>query len=335
MYRSLCNKPSLIKRKSMKRISIFLVTLTLFINLLTGISFSQNHQTPDFGPYMRNVQSRIKANWQPPKGYEALSATALFKVYKDGNIGDVQIIKSSGLKEFDEKAITAIQLTSPFRPLPKEYTQNSVNIQFTFDYKVFSSNSQKSETQNTQSSQTQSNTSESTYKSRHERAIEKAANLLEFFGIEKDLAKRIISGLFLLIFAGIFFNNLFSKKSVQYQNFVEIEDPTTRHNETNFESKEGYKTILKDTINVIRKRMSEQPEKFQFYNQILSQVYILQEDIVEKRLYRGLSFEETQNAIDTKYKIKDIALDELNNDDELQLLVLAIYTGALSYETYK
>ncbi len=318
----------------MKKFSIFVVTFTLFVNLLTSISFAENHNTPDFGPYMRNVQSRIKANWQPPKGYEDLSATALFKVHKDGNIGDVQIIKSSGVKEFDEKAITAIQLTAPFRPLPKEYTLNSVNIQFTFDYNVFSSKSQKSETKNTQPSQTQSNTSESTYKNRHERAIDNVANLLELFGIEKDLAKRVISGLFFFVFAGIFFNNLFSKKSVQYQNFVEIEAPTTRH-ETNFESKEGYKTILKDTINVIRKRMSEQPENFQFYNKILSQIYTLQEDIVEKRLYQGLSFEETENAINTKYRIKDIALDELNNDDELQLLVLATYTGALSYETYQ
>lgn len=319
----------------MKRISLFFVALALFINLLASTAFASNSTTPDFGPYMREVQWKIKKNWEPPKGTETQSAVALFKIHKDGNVSNIQIIKSSGIKEYDDKAITAIQLTAPFRPLPQEYTQNSVDIQFTFDYKVHTLDKKQTEEQNTRATKQETRNSESKYKSRHERAIGGIASILEQFGVEKDLATRIVTGLFLLIFAGIFFNNLFSNRSVKYQNFVEIAEPTTKYNHTDFESKEGYKTILQDTINVIRKRMSEHPENFQFYNKILSEIYALQEDIVEKGIYRGLSLEETQNIINTKYKIQDIALDELNNDDELQLLVLAIYTGALSYESYE
>ena len=316
-----------IKENSMKRISLFFVAFTLFINLLASTAFASNSTTPDFGPYMREVQWKIKKNWEPPKGTETQSAVALFKIHKDGNISNIQIIKSSGIKEYDDKAITAIQLTAPFRPLPQEYTQNSVDIQFTFDYKVHTLDKKQTEEQNTRATKQETRNSESKYKSRHERAIGGIASILEQFGVEKDLATRIVTGLFLLVFAGIFFNNLFSNRSVKSQNFVGIAE--------DFESKEGYKTILQDTINVIRKRMSEYPENFQFYNKILSEIYALQEDIVEKEIYRGLSLEETQNIINTKYKIKDIALDELNSDYELQLLVLAIYTGALSYESYE
>ena len=316
-----------IKENSMKRISLFFVAFTLFINLLASTAFASNSTTPDFGPYMREVQWKIKKNWEPPKGTEPQSAVALFKIHKDGNVSNIQIIKSSGIKEYDDKAITAIQLTAPFRPLPQEYTQNSVDIQFTFDYKVHTLDKKQTEEQNTRATKQETRNSESKYKSRHERAIGGIASILEQFGVEKDLATRIVTGLFLLVFAGIFFNNLFSNRSVKSQNFVGIAE--------DFESKEGYKTILQDTINVIRKRMSEYPENFQFYNKILSEIYALQEDIVEKEIYRGLSLEETQNIINTKYKIKDIALDELNSDYELQLLVLAIYTGALSYESYE
>ena len=92
---------------------------------------------PDFGPYMRDLQRRIKANWNPPKGNESKRVVLLFSIAKDGKLLGVRVAKSSGLKVADDAAISAVKLTAPFKPLPAEYKKSSVDIQFTFDYSVF------------------------------------------------------------------------------------------------------------------------------------------------------------------------------------------------------
>lgn len=92
---------------------------------------------PDFGPYMRELQRRIKMNWDPPKGNESKRVVLLFKIAKDGRLLSCSVYKSSGLKNADDAALNAVKLTAPFKPLPAEYKGQSIDIQFTFDYNVF------------------------------------------------------------------------------------------------------------------------------------------------------------------------------------------------------
>lgn len=92
---------------------------------------------PDFGPYMRDLQRRIKMNWDPPKGNESKRVVLLFKIAKDGRLLSCSVYKSSGLQAADRAAINAVQATAPFRPLPANFRGSSVDIQFTFDYNVF------------------------------------------------------------------------------------------------------------------------------------------------------------------------------------------------------
>lgn len=92
---------------------------------------------PDFGPYMRDLQRRIKMNWDPPKGNESKRVVLLFKIAKDGRLLSVRVYKSSGIPSADKAALNAVQLTAPFRPLPSEFRGASIDIQFTFDYNVF------------------------------------------------------------------------------------------------------------------------------------------------------------------------------------------------------
>ena len=91
---------------------------------------------PDFGPYMRELQRRIKMNWDPPKGNESKRVVLLFKIAKDGRLLSCSVFKSSGLPGADKAAINAVQATAPFRPLPAEFKGQSIDIQFTFDYNV-------------------------------------------------------------------------------------------------------------------------------------------------------------------------------------------------------
>ncbi len=92
---------------------------------------------PDFGPYMKELQRRIKMNWDPPKGNESKRVILLFSITRDGRLKSVKVHRSSGSEAADRAAIDAVKLTAPFRPLPPEFKGDSVDIQFTFDYNVF------------------------------------------------------------------------------------------------------------------------------------------------------------------------------------------------------
>jgi TonB family protein len=92
---------------------------------------------PDFGPYMKNLQRRIKHNWNPPRGNNSKRVVVHFKVDKYGKLLKLQIAQSSGQPESDSAAIQAVKDSAPFQPLPVEYTGKDVDIEFTFDYNVF------------------------------------------------------------------------------------------------------------------------------------------------------------------------------------------------------
>ena len=92
---------------------------------------------PDFGPYMRELQRRIKLNWDPPKGNESKTVVLLFKIARDGRLLSCRVNRSSGLPSADQAAIKAVELTAPFRPLPADFKGQNIDIQFTFDYRVF------------------------------------------------------------------------------------------------------------------------------------------------------------------------------------------------------
>ena len=97
----------------------------------------QAEAVPDFGPYMADLQRRIKMNWNPPKGNESKRVVLLFKIARDGRLLSCSVYKSSGLASADNAAMQAVKLTAPFRPLPANFRGQSVDIQFTFDYNVF------------------------------------------------------------------------------------------------------------------------------------------------------------------------------------------------------
>ena len=86
---------------------------------------------------MRELQRRIKMNWDPPKGNESKRVVLLFKIAKDGRLLSCRVFKSSGLQNADAAALNAVKLAAPFRPLPAEFKGQNIDIQFTFDYNVF------------------------------------------------------------------------------------------------------------------------------------------------------------------------------------------------------
>ena len=106
--------------------------------LSTPSSTSSTHQTtePDFGPYMKELQRKIKLNWHPPKGQESKKVILLFKIAKNGQLLSCRVYKSSGSANVDQAALNAVKMTAPFQALPSGYKGTNIDIQFTFDYNV-------------------------------------------------------------------------------------------------------------------------------------------------------------------------------------------------------
>lgn len=89
----------------------------------------------DFGPYMADLQKKIKKAWMPPRQQSSKRVTTCFKVHRDGSISDVRVDSSSGDSATDEAGLNAVRDASPFQKLP-EGSPDLVDIQFTFDYNV-------------------------------------------------------------------------------------------------------------------------------------------------------------------------------------------------------
>jgi TonB family protein len=96
---------------------------------------------PDFGPYLAELQRRIRRNWHPPEDREDKTVVLMFTIMKDGRLGSVTVKRSSGFSTADSAARAAVEQSAPFRPLPQEYRHSSINVEFTFDYNVYTGRS--------------------------------------------------------------------------------------------------------------------------------------------------------------------------------------------------
>ncbi len=94
---------------------------------------------PNWGPYMRDLEQKIRRNWHPPKGDSSKRVVITFVISRDGRLLSHKVTKSSGVPLADRAAMSAIESTAPFKPLPPEFKGQSVPIEFTFDYNVLNS----------------------------------------------------------------------------------------------------------------------------------------------------------------------------------------------------
>lgn len=107
-------------------------------------------QNVDFGPYMKRMQDKIKANWAPPVKNMTAQIVVKYRILKNGSLDSYGITASSGSQELDNAAIDALRRSAPFEPLPESFNKESILVQFTFDYqKPQEANNLPSEPSNT------------------------------------------------------------------------------------------------------------------------------------------------------------------------------------------
>jgi TonB family protein len=97
----------------------------------------------DFGPYMAELQRRIKSHWFPTRVPHSNQVSVTFQIAVDGQLSDLKIYHSSGVSTVDQAALRAVQEAAPFRHLPpgaessEISSDGKVSIEFKFDYNVF------------------------------------------------------------------------------------------------------------------------------------------------------------------------------------------------------
>lgn len=95
----------------------------------------------NFGPYLARVIYNVKRNWYAEmpeaarlgqKGRVAI----IFEIVKDGSVPQLRLVGSSGMDALDRAALAGIRLSTPFPPLPAEFTGNHLVLQFIFLYNM-------------------------------------------------------------------------------------------------------------------------------------------------------------------------------------------------------
>ena len=104
------------------------------VNSFAGVNTNRpdTASKPDFSPYMRDLNRRIRMNWNPPESIGDRGVVASFSIAKDGSLLSCDVKNSSGSESVDKSAIKAIKDSAPFRPLPSNFNRQKVNILFTF-----------------------------------------------------------------------------------------------------------------------------------------------------------------------------------------------------------
>jgi protein TonB len=85
---------------------------------------------PDFvySYYVDRLLAIISSNWSRPALGAEIESTLYFRIAKDGSISDLKILKSSGYNSFDIAGMRAVQIASPFPPLPQSYRHKSLGV---------------------------------------------------------------------------------------------------------------------------------------------------------------------------------------------------------------
>jgi len=88
--------------------------------------------------YMRLLKGRIESTWKYPKEAEKLGLSGdlyiKFSIKRNGELGEVELVRTSGYRDLDEAAIDALKKAFPWWPLPKDYKGEELEITGHFIY---------------------------------------------------------------------------------------------------------------------------------------------------------------------------------------------------------
>ncbi len=104
-----------------------------------GITFSTRDLK--YYSYMMKLKERIESIWTYPP--EAIrrgiygDLWILFTIKKDGSLGEVKLLRTSGYPELDGAAMRALREGAPYWPLPEKWKEDAITIRGHFIYSLY------------------------------------------------------------------------------------------------------------------------------------------------------------------------------------------------------
>jgi protein TonB len=94
-----------------------------------------------FAGYMRKLKEKIESIWEYPadarkKGLYG-DLRIRFTIKKDGRLGAIELLRTSGYKSLDDAAMKALKDGEPYWPLPDEWQMESYTISGHFIYTMY------------------------------------------------------------------------------------------------------------------------------------------------------------------------------------------------------
>ncbi len=95
----------------------------------------------DFAPYLLQMKRKIRENIYPPAAFTRLGIisgeTVLrFRVLPDGQMTNLEVLGYTGHQSLKETSVLAVVNAAPFKPLPKGFPEEYLELTWTFIYSV-------------------------------------------------------------------------------------------------------------------------------------------------------------------------------------------------------
>ncbi len=90
---------------------------------------------PDWDPYMKRMNSAIKAAWHPPSLRRTIKASVVFRVLSSGEITNIRYKSDDPDNSYKEAALAAMKVCTPLEPLP-EFSPDTVDMEYQFSMTI-------------------------------------------------------------------------------------------------------------------------------------------------------------------------------------------------------
>lgn len=91
--------------------------------------------------YMRRLKEKIEGIWQYPPSAASRGIYGdlyiRFAIRKNGKLGEMEVVRTSGVRELDEAAVQALKDADPYWPLPKDWKEDELVITGHFIYSLY------------------------------------------------------------------------------------------------------------------------------------------------------------------------------------------------------
>ena len=88
--------------------------------------------------YMRKLKEKIESLWKYPEeaARRGLAGDLYikFSIHKNGNLGEIELVRTSGYSDLDKAAIKALKDAAPYWPLPDDVEEEELSITGHFIY---------------------------------------------------------------------------------------------------------------------------------------------------------------------------------------------------------